>query len=118
MPIIKHSSRALVGNNDRIGVREIVDKKDGAAYLKLTEVIMDPGSEYKLHTHPTEQVVTVLGGSIQMVLDGEIDAVTHDEPLYLLMDGQQIPRWRFGFIGEEIPTKISAGLYLTIFEVT
>jgi len=75
MPIIKHSSRALVGNNDRIGVREIVDKKDGAAYLKLTEVIMDPGSEYKLHTHPTEQVVTVLGGSIQMVLDGEVQTL-------------------------------------------
>jgi len=42
----------------------------------------------------------------QMAEDGEIDCVECDEaPLYVLMDGQQIPKWRLGFIGDALPQK-------------
>ncbi len=75
MPIIKHATRPLSGYGDKIRSRWLITKEDGASSLTVREVVMEPGSEGRLHTHPTEQVVMVLGGSIQMILEDEVQTL-------------------------------------------
>ena len=54
MPIIDHSTQPMPGLVDKRRVRSLVTDQHGARSLGIKEMVMDPGSESRLHSHPTD----------------------------------------------------------------
>ena len=75
MPIIEHSTRPVPPPVDKRSVRSLVTKEDGAKSLTITEMMVEPGSEGRLHTHTTDQAIMIMEGSIQMIVGDEIRTV-------------------------------------------
>jgi quercetin dioxygenase-like cupin family protein len=75
MPIIDHSTRSMPRPTDKRSTRELVTEEHGATSLTIREMIIHPGSEGRLHTHPTDQAIMVMEGSIQMVVGEEVQTV-------------------------------------------
>ena len=75
MPIIDHSNRPMTDVVEKISRRSLVTREDGAKSLTMLELVAHPGSEGRLHTHPTDQAIMVTEGTIQMVVGDEISTV-------------------------------------------
>jgi quercetin dioxygenase-like cupin family protein len=60
---------------EKESTRWLVTREDGARSLTVLETVMYPGAEGRLHTHPTDQVIMVLDGSVQMIVGNEIRTV-------------------------------------------
>ena len=68
MPIIQHSTRPMPEPVDKKSARSLVAREDGAQSLTLREIVIHPGSEGRLHTHPTDEAIMMVEGSIQMIV--------------------------------------------------
>jgi quercetin dioxygenase-like cupin family protein len=75
MPIIKHSSQPVSERDGYTSVRALVTGEHGAASLTVKEVVIQPGAVGRLHTHPTDIAITMLEGSIQMIVGDEVRTV-------------------------------------------
>ena len=75
MPIIDHSAQHMPEPLDRISSRSLVGSEHGAKSLTVTEVVIHPGFEGPVHTHPTDEAIMVTEGSIQMVVGDETSTV-------------------------------------------
>ena len=75
MPIIDHSTRPMPEPVEKRSVRSLVTRGDGAESLTITEIVVYPRSEGRLHTHPVDQAIMVTEGSIQMMVGDEIRTV-------------------------------------------
>ena len=60
---------------DRRSSRSLVSSDDGAASLTIREVVVEPGTDERLHTHPTDEAVIVTEGSVQLIVGGEAQTV-------------------------------------------
>ncbi|MBI3329346.1 MAG: cupin domain-containing protein [Nitrospinae bacterium] len=75
MPIIEHSIQPVSESGEYTSVRPLVTEAGGAVSLTVKEVVMKPGATGRLHTHPTDIAITLLEGSIQMIVGDEIRTV-------------------------------------------
>ena len=75
MPIIDHGTQAMPEPVDKKRARSLIAAEHGARSLAIREMLMDPGSESRLHSHPTDQAIMVTEGSIQMVVADEVRTV-------------------------------------------
>lgn len=75
MPIINHSDTPYEAADGR-KARRFVNKDAGAANLTVGELVMEPGSALRLHTHPTDEAIVLLEGNIKMEVAGESRNVT------------------------------------------
>ncbi|MQF70069.1 cupin domain-containing protein [SAR202 cluster bacterium AD-804-J14_MRT_500m] len=82
MPIIDHSVQPTIQLGDRRATRSLVDSSNGAISLTITEMIINPGYIGHLHTHNTEQAITVLEGSIQLIAEDQIQTVRSGHTLF------------------------------------
>ena len=70
MPIINNSDTPYEAADGR-KARRFVNKDAGAANLTVGELVMEPGSALRLHTHPTDEAIVLLEGSVEMVVGDE-----------------------------------------------
>ena len=56
--------------------RRFLTKDAGAVSLTISELTLHPGSEIRMHTHPHDEAVVLLEGSVQMVVGGESRTAT------------------------------------------
>ena len=75
MPIIDHSTQPMPESVEKRSARSLVTGEHGARSLTISEMVMDPGSEGRLHHHPTDQAIMVTEGSIQMIVADEVRTV-------------------------------------------
>ncbi len=75
MPIIDHATRRMSEPADKESTRWLVSKEDSAKSLTIREIVIHPGSEGRLHTHPADQALMVMEGSIQMIVGEEVRTV-------------------------------------------
>lgn len=75
MPIIDHSTRPMPEAVEKRSARSLVTKEDGATSLNIREVVIHPGFEERLHTHPEDQAIMIVEGSIQMIVGDETRTV-------------------------------------------
>jgi quercetin dioxygenase-like cupin family protein len=75
MPIIEHRRQPVSESGDFTSVRALVTDAEGAVSLSVKEVVMRPGASGRLHTHPTDVAITMLEGSIQMIVGDEVRTV-------------------------------------------
>ena len=75
MPIIPASAVPMRKAVDKIRARSLVSSEHGAKSLTVREVIIQPGSMGRLHTHPTDQAIMVTAGAIQMIVGDETQTV-------------------------------------------
>ena len=76
MPIIDHRTEPPFEPADGRESRRFVNKAAGAANLTIGELLMHDGSALRLHTHPTDEAIVLLEGSVEMVVGGESRVVT------------------------------------------
>ena len=76
MPIIDHRTQPPLEPADGRESRRFLTKGEGAASLTVGELLMHPGSALRLHTHPTDEAIVLLEGSVQMVVGDETRTVT------------------------------------------
>ena len=75
MPIIDHSTQPMPDPVEKRSTRSLVTGDHGAHSLTIREMVMDPGSEGRLHRHPTDQAIMVTDGSIQLIVADEVRTV-------------------------------------------
>jgi quercetin dioxygenase-like cupin family protein len=75
MPIINHSSQPVLQSDEFSSLRPLVTKDHGATSLTVQEVIIKPGMEGRLQTHPVDVAFMMLEGSIQMIVGNEVRTV-------------------------------------------
>jgi quercetin dioxygenase-like cupin family protein len=75
MPIIDHSTQHRVSTGDLTSERPLVTKEHGAVSLTIRELTMEPGASTRWCTHPTDVVIMVQEGSIQMAVGEEVQTV-------------------------------------------
>ena len=75
MPIVDHNTVPIPEAVDRISERALVSIEHGVTSLKVREIVVHPGSVGRLHTHPTDQVIMVTAGAMQMVVGDEVRTV-------------------------------------------
>lgn len=75
MPIIENSNVRLPEAVDYRAERSLVSSETSAVSLTVKEVVLQPGWEGRLHTHPTDLAVMVMNGAVQMVLGDETQTV-------------------------------------------
>ena len=75
MPIINHNSQPVLQSDEFFSLRPLVTKDHGAASLTVQEVIIKPGVEGRLQTHPVDVAFMMLEGSIQMIVGNEVRTV-------------------------------------------
>ena len=88
MPIIDHATVPMPDLVDFRKERDLVSRDQGAVALTVKEVELHPGWDGRLHTHPTDVAIMVMGGAIQMVLDGEVRTL---RPGYTLLAPPGVP---------------------------
>ena len=71
MPIIDHRNHPPLEPADGRESRRFVNKEAGAASLTVGELVMHTGSALRLHTHPTDEAIILMEGSIQMIVGDE-----------------------------------------------
>ena len=76
MPIIDHRTQPPLEPVDGREARRFVTQEVGAASLTIGELLMHHGSALRLHTHPHDEAIILLEGSIQMVVGDESRTVT------------------------------------------
>ena len=74
MSIIDHRTQPPLEPADGREMRRFVTKGVGAQSLTVGELVMHHGSALRLHTHPTDEAIVLLEGSVQMIVGDE----THD----------------------------------------
>ena len=84
MPIINHSSQPVLQSDEFSSLRPLVTKDHGATSLTVQEVIIKPGMEGRLQTHPVDVAFMMLEGSIQMVVGNEVRTVRSGNTLLAL----------------------------------
>ena len=75
MPIINNSDTPYEAADGR-KARRFVNKDAGAANLTVGELVMEGGSALRLHTHPTDEAIVLLEGSVEMVVGDESRTVS------------------------------------------
>ena len=77
MPIIDHRTPKDFDPIDEKTARiPIVTTQEGADSLTIRELVMQDGSALRLHTHPTDEAIVLLEGSVRMVVGDESRTVT------------------------------------------
>ena len=76
MPIIDHRTEPPGDEADGRRSRRFITKEAGAAILTIGELTMHHGSALRLHTHPTDEAIILIEGSVQMVVGDESETVT------------------------------------------
>ncbi len=76
MPIIDHRTTPPFEPADGREARRFVTKARGAANLTIGELVMHHGSALRLHTHPTDEAIILIEGSVQMIVGNESRTVT------------------------------------------
>ena len=71
MPIIDHRNEPPPEEVDGRAARRFVTKGAGAASLTIGELVMHAGSALRLHTHPTDEAIILLEGSVEMIVGAE-----------------------------------------------
>ena len=71
MPIIDHRTDPPFEPADGREARRFVTKDAGATSLTVGELVMHHGSALRLHTHPTDEAIVLLEGSVQMIVADE-----------------------------------------------
>ena len=75
MPIIDHSTQPMPEPVEKRSVRSLVGGEYGVRSLTIREMVVYPGAEGQLHTHPTDQAIMMMDGSIQMFVGEETRTV-------------------------------------------
>ncbi len=75
MPIIDHRTEPPAQESEGRKSRQFVTKETGAQSLKISELVMSPGSSLRLHTHPHDEAIVLLEGSIEMTAGEDIRIV-------------------------------------------
>ena len=75
MPVLENISIRMSKVTDYHSERTLVSQEQGATSLTIRELELQPGWEERLHTHPTDIVIMVTSGAIQMVIGDEIHTV-------------------------------------------
>ena len=75
MPVIDHSEQPMPEPTDKRSARTLVSAEHGAESLSISELIVHPGSEGRLHTHDSDEAVMVVEGSIQFIVGDEVRTV-------------------------------------------
>ncbi len=76
MPIIDHRTQPQMEPVDGRESRRFITKESGAASLTVGELVMHDGAALRLHTHPTDEAIVLLEGSVEMVVGDESRTVT------------------------------------------
>ncbi len=76
MPIIDHRTDPPPEEMDGRTSRRFINKAAGAHNLTIGELVMHDGSALRLHTHPTDEAIILLEGSVEMVVGDESRTVT------------------------------------------
>ena len=76
MPIIDHRNHLPSQAEEGRRGNRFVNKEAGAANLTIGELLMHHGSALRLHTHPTDEAIILLEGSVEMVVGNESRVVT------------------------------------------
>jgi len=75
MPIIEHSTRPMPRPVEKRSARSLVSGEDGARSLTIREIVVQPGSEGRLHTHSIDEAIMIMEGSIQLHVGDEVRTV-------------------------------------------
>lgn len=75
MPIIDHSAQPTPERSGKRSVRPLVATEHGGEALAISELVVDPGSEGRLHTHDADEAIMVVEGSIQMIVGEQVQTV-------------------------------------------
>ena len=75
MPIISHGETSAPHAVARVSQRAIASEEHGLTELRVRQVVVHPGREGRLHTHPTDQVIMVTAGAIQFVTADDVQTV-------------------------------------------
>jgi quercetin dioxygenase-like cupin family protein len=71
MSIINHAEVPhRVVTRSGIPTRTLVTSENGSTACTLWEQFLPPGGVIPLHTHPTEEIITVLSGTLTATVDG------------------------------------------------
>ena len=81
MPIIDHRTQPSPQETDGRKSRQFVNTEAGAHSLKISELVMSPGSSLRLHTHPHDEAIILLEGSVEMTAGEESRVVTQGHTL-------------------------------------
>ena len=76
MPIIDHRTEPPPEVLEGRSSRRFVTKEVGADSLTIGELVMHHGAKLRLHTHPTDEAIVLMEGSVQMVVGDETRTVT------------------------------------------
>ena len=82
MPIIDHRTDPPPEDMGGRTSRRFINKAAGAHNLTIGELVMHDGSALRLHTHPTDEAIILLEGSVEMVVGDESRVV---EPGHTLL---------------------------------
>ena len=82
MPIIDHSLQPTSHQGEKRTVRPLVGSSNGARSLTVIEVVVEPSDTGRLHTHTTEKAVTVMEGSIQIIVGDQVQTVRSGHTLF------------------------------------
>lgn len=61
--------------SDKRSVRSLVGAEHGGERLSISELVVDPGSEGRLHTHDADEAIMVVEGSIQIIVGDQVQTV-------------------------------------------
>lgn len=75
MPVIEHSNIRMSKVVNYRSERTLASSAEGTHSLTIKEIELHPGWEGRLHTHPTDLVIMVTAGAVQIVLDDEVTTV-------------------------------------------
>ena len=81
MPIIDHRTEPPPESLEGREMRRFVTKDAGATSLTIGELVMHKGAALRLHTHPTEEAILLLEGSVQMIVGDESHAARPGDTL-------------------------------------
>ncbi len=75
MPIIGHSTQPLPTPVDKRSSRSLIGSQHGASALTIQEVVVQPGADERLHTHPTDEAIMITEGSVQLFVGDDVQTV-------------------------------------------
>ena len=81
MPIIDHRTEPPMEPADGREARRFVNKEAGAESITIGELVIHHGAALRLHTHPTDEAIILLEGSVQMIVGDESRTVTPGDTL-------------------------------------
>ena len=81
MPIIDQRTDPPFEPGEGRQSRRFINKAAGAASLTVGALVMHDGSALKLHTHPHDEAIILLEGSIEMTVGDEVRTVPEGHTL-------------------------------------